>query len=137
MPVSVPPKRVNWTGTRPSESLTQISLLPERLERNAMRDPSGEYCGLESYWVEETIFLGSAASGQVEAPDVGVLEELGVRHLVAVAGERRIGGVLADHRKREPACPPETGAVHNAWLPRRLEENRIERPSGAQVSDSR
>ena len=45
VPVKVPPNRVNCTGTRPSASLTQISLLPERLERNAMRDPSGEYEG--------------------------------------------------------------------------------------------
>src|SRR6476659_6024025 len=58
VPVSVPPKRVNWTGSRPSESVTQISLLPERLERKAICVPSGEYCGLESYCVEETIFLG-------------------------------------------------------------------------------
>ena len=48
--------------------------------------------------MEVITFLGGAASRQVEAPDVGVLEELGVCHFVSVAGERRVGGVFADHR---------------------------------------
>src|SRR6478736_434047 len=56
VPVSGPAYRVSCTGIRPLLSLTQISLLPERFERNATRLPSGEYCGLESYWVEEITF---------------------------------------------------------------------------------
>jgi len=58
VPVSGPPYLVSCTGVRPLLSLTQISLLPVLLERNATRLPSGEYCGLESYCVDEITFTG-------------------------------------------------------------------------------
>src|SRR6266567_2271383 len=44
-PVCGPPKCVNIPAFLPSESLTQISLYPERLDQNAIFAPSGEYCG--------------------------------------------------------------------------------------------
>src|SRR5215831_14765954 len=62
VPVNGPPYLVSCTGMRPLLSLTQISLLPERLERKATRPPSGEYCGLESYCVDEITFTGSCFS---------------------------------------------------------------------------
>src|SRR5438477_10906919 len=60
VPVSGPPYFVSCTGIRPLLSLTQISLLPDRLERNATRLPSGEYCGLESYCVDEVTLTGDS-----------------------------------------------------------------------------
>src|SRR3954451_25080714 len=59
VPVRAPPIRESWKDARPDESLTQISLLPDQLERNAMRPPSGEMDGLESYCVEEITFRGA------------------------------------------------------------------------------
>src|SRR5437667_176678 len=43
-PTSGPRKKVNWRGFS-SLPQTQISKLPERLEANAMVDPSGEKLG--------------------------------------------------------------------------------------------
>ena len=41
-----PANEVNGTELEPSRSHTQISWLPERSEANAIRFPSGEYCGV-------------------------------------------------------------------------------------------
>src|SRR4051812_14391422 len=60
VPVRAPPTRESWNEARPSASLAQISLLPERFERNAMCAPSGEMLGLESYCVDEITFFGAA-----------------------------------------------------------------------------
>jgi hypothetical protein len=42
VPVNGPPKLVTFNGDLPWSSATQISLDPERLDRNAIRFPSGE-----------------------------------------------------------------------------------------------
>src|SRR4029453_7374716 len=61
VPASGPPNRVSGTELRPARSHTQISQLPERLEENAIRLPSGEYCGLSSWSVEVISGLGLPA----------------------------------------------------------------------------
>ncbi len=58
-PVTGPPMFVNRIGFRPSRSDTQISPVPERLEPNTIRSPSGEYCGLESVAVEAINRVGA------------------------------------------------------------------------------
>ena len=59
VPVVGPPMFVNRIGFRPSRSETQISAVPERLEPNTIRSPSGEYCGLESLAVEAINRVGA------------------------------------------------------------------------------
>ena len=44
---------VNCVGLEPSLSHTQISNLPDRVDLNAIRLPSGEYCGSSSVFVDE------------------------------------------------------------------------------------
>jgi hypothetical protein len=41
----VAPKEVNWSVLEPSLARTKISDVPERRDTNAIREPSGEYCG--------------------------------------------------------------------------------------------
>src|SRR4030095_14491788 len=72
VPTSGPFIEVNWMAFIPSESLTQISLLPERAEVNAMRLLSGEYCGPKSCRVEDIILV--ATGGLVEG-------EIGIRQM--------------------------------------------------------
>jgi hypothetical protein len=57
--VAAPSKSVNCTGFEPSLSQTQICNVPVLLEVNAMRLPSGEYCGLVSSRVEEINLVGA------------------------------------------------------------------------------
>src|SRR5262249_45872602 len=50
--VNGPCKSIARNGAEPSALATQMALVPERSDRNAMRLPSGEYCGSVSYLVE-------------------------------------------------------------------------------------
>src|SRR6185312_15530249 len=59
VPVSGPLKEVSRTAFSPETSATHISSSPVRSERNAMRLPSGEYCGLRSLRVEKRTRLAS------------------------------------------------------------------------------
>ncbi len=54
--VSGAPSEVNCTAFKPSRSHFQISMSPERFDRNAMLLPSGEYCASFSP-LEEAINL--------------------------------------------------------------------------------
>src|SRR5215510_10952368 len=60
-PASGPRNEVRRMGFSPSPPQTHISSLPERLETNAIRLPSGEYRGLASRAVE-TIRLATGGT---------------------------------------------------------------------------
>src|SRR4030095_12400916 len=53
-----PSRLVNWRVFAPFSSQSHISNFPVRAEMNAMRFPSGEYCGSKSARVDEMRRLG-------------------------------------------------------------------------------
>jgi hypothetical protein len=59
---------VSRIALEPSRSVVQISQLPERLDGNATRRPSGESCGVESFLVEE---IATAGGEEARAPGAG------------------------------------------------------------------
>jgi hypothetical protein len=65
-PVSGPSKDVTSTGLWPSASASQISELPDRVDSNAMRVPSGEYAGTSCVRVGE-IRISVAIVGAVRS----------------------------------------------------------------------
>src|SRR5262245_1298111 len=60
-PISGPPKEVICTAFEPLRSLSQISRLPERLDKNEILFPSGENWGPDSPRVEAIQALPLAA----------------------------------------------------------------------------
>jgi hypothetical protein len=73
---SGPPKDVSGTMFDPSASHTQISLLPERFDANAMRLPCGEYCAiLSKRWAERKkipypLEMGLSLKAAILAPPI-------------------------------------------------------------------
>src|SRR5262249_53437758 len=113
VPVRVPPKWVNWEGERPSESQIQISLLPERLERKAIRLLSGEYCGLESYWVEATIFLGCSRPSRSKRQML--VSSKNCAYAILWPSREKAGSVAFSLTiGTRTGVPPEMGTIHSA-----------------------
>src|SRR5262249_10569501 len=133
VPVSGPPYRVSCTGIWPLLSLTQISLLPDRFERKATRLPSGEYCGLESYCVEEiTLVGGCLASGSIRQ----ILASWKNCAYAIRPSRAKIGSAAfsATPGKRS-GSPPETRIRQRTIFRRRSEEKTTERPSAVQATE--
>src|ERR1700679_4243484 len=71
-PVSGPSKEVTLTGLRPSASASQISELPDRVDSNAMRAPSGEYVGTSCVRVDEIRFSVALIGAVRSARDMSI-----------------------------------------------------------------
>src|SRR5215470_4087893 len=100
-PASGPRNEVRRIGFSPSLSQTQISSLPERLETNAIRLPSGEKRGLASRAVETinlargcdlsewpsscSLYISVSTTLRLQASRVPSLENAGYRASLPVA----------------------------------------------------